>query len=208
MLSLAIIFCLFFPKHESFQLLNTWHNPLLDLFFVNCTHLGDGLVSVAVVLLLIIFKKRKEALTVLVAYISSGLFAQLLKNIFVQPRPNLYLKQLMIHYNHFVEGVTLYNNNSFPSGHTTSAFALATVIALLSKNKSLYMSALFLAALVGYSRIYLAEHFLADVLAGALVGIIFGMLSYYLIYQRGVENFPKALHKIKQNFFQQNKHAA
>jgi len=42
---------------------------------------------------------------------------------------------------------------------------------------------LLLAILAGYSRIYLAQHFLEDIMAGALIGTIFGLVSYHLIWQ-------------------------
>ncbi len=202
LLVFALILCLSFSKEECFQLLNSFHTTQMDLFFIYYTIAGDGLISVAAVMCLAILKKRKEALTLLIAYISSGLFAQLLKNIISEPRPQLYFKQLTIQYNYFVNGVTLYSNNSFPSGHTTSAFAMATVIALLSNNKSISILSLFLAALVGYSRVYLAQHFLSDVLAGAFIGIVFGMLSYYFIWQQNRVNLYKALHKLKQEVSQ------
>lgn len=193
LLAFLLILCLSFSRLDCFQLMNSYHNRPMDLFFINYTIAGDGLISVAVVLILAILKKRKEALTLLAAYISSGLFTQLLKNVFSQPRPMLYFKQLTIQYHHFVSDVTLHNNNSFPSGHTTSAFAMATVIALLFNNKGISLLALFLAVLVGYSRIYLAQHFLSDVLVGAFIGILFGMLSYYFIWQQNFVNFSKLL---------------
>ena len=201
LLIFCFLLCIYFSKLYCFELLNSFHNYWLDLFFINFTIAGSGFISVAAAVLLFLLKKRKQALTLLVAYITSGLFAQLLKNLFNQPRPNLYFNQLHIHYNHFVDGVTLYNNNSFPSGHTASAFAMATVFALFYRQKSISLLAVFLAALAGYSRIYLAEHFLSDVLAGALTGVLFGMLSYYFIWQSDRRNFNESIHKIKRNFF-------
>lgn len=193
----GVILCICLSKPGCFELLNTIHNSFLDLIFINLTFAGDGLISVAIVILFFLLKKRREALTLLTAYASSGLFVQLLKHLYNQPRPNLYLSRLGVHYNHFVEGVTLYNNNSFPSGHTASAFAMATVFALLFNRKSISLLAVLLAALAGYSRIYLAEHFLTDVIAGALTGILFGMLSYYFIWQRDLTKFLQASHKLK-----------
>lgn len=200
-LLLSLILCICTSKPDSFQLLNYVHTYWLDLFFMYYTIAGDGLVSLAVVILFLLLKRKKEGLTLLIAYITSGLFTQLLKNLFHQPRPNLYFSQLKINYNYFVEGVTLYSNNSFPSGHTASAFAMATVFALLYKQKSISCLAVILAVLVGYSRIYLAQHFLSDVLAGALTGILFGMLSYYFVWQHDLTNFSEALIKLKQKFF-------
>lgn len=190
LLLFSLFCCVYFSRQHSFLLVNGRHNPWMDIFFIKCTLAGDGLVSVAVAMILAVSKKMKEALTLLVAYISSGLFAQLLKHLFDQPRPNLYFKQLDVSY-HVIKNVTLYASNSFPSGHTTSAFAIATAVALLCKQRSIGLGALLLAALVAYSRIYLAQHFLSDVVAGAFIGIFFGMLSYYFICQQNLVNFSR-----------------
>ncbi len=66
---------------------------------------------------------------------------------------------------------------SFPSGHTATAFATATVIALL--HPRLRWPALGLAALVGLSRVYLGVHFLFDVLAGAALGVAVGWTAVW-----------------------------
>jgi undecaprenyl-diphosphatase len=59
---------------------------------------------------------------------------------------------------------------SFPSGHTMSSFAAATVI--LQTNHLLGIAALALAALISFSRLYLFVHFPSDVLAGILFGLL------------------------------------
>jgi membrane-associated phospholipid phosphatase len=69
--------------------------------------------------------------------------------------------------------------DSFPSGHTTSAFALATTIAIISKDKKIGLFCFILAALTGYSRIYLGQHFLEDVGFGSLLGV--GTTCIYFI---------------------------
>jgi undecaprenyl-diphosphatase len=63
---------------------------------------------------------------------------------------------------------------SFPSGHAMSAFAVATAIAVLAPR--LRWPVLALAALIGFSRVYLGVHFWIDVLAGAALGIAIGGL--------------------------------
>ena len=68
---------------------------------------------------------------------------------------------------------------SFPSGHTTSCFAAATAIFL--HNKKWGIGALVVAALVGFSRMYLYVHFPTDVLVGVIVGLIAGMLACAVI---------------------------
>jgi undecaprenyl-diphosphatase len=63
---------------------------------------------------------------------------------------------------------------SFPSGHAMSAFAVAGAIAVLAPR--LRWPVLALAALIGFSRVYLGVHFWLDVLAGAGLGITIGVL--------------------------------
>jgi len=184
MLLSAFVCCTVFSKQISFLVLNNYHTKWLDVFFANYTLAGDGCVSIAAVVLLIFFHKQKAAVTLLLGYAGSGLAAQLIKHCFNYPRPKLYFEQSKVVYHHFVEGVVANHSGSFPSGHTASAFAMATVFALLSCDKRISIIAFVFAALVGYSRIYLAEHFLQDVVAGAFIGVFWGMLSYYLIWQK------------------------
>lgn len=82
------------------------------------------------------------------------------------------------------------DNYSFPSGHTTTAFAFATVIA---EEHSLYYSvpAYALATLVGLSRINDNAHYLHDVVFGATVGITYGLALSQLNISRGKNNFEK-----------------
>src|SRR4051812_16731687 len=121
LMGLLVIFCFKYTRLQSFQFLNAYHCRWLDFFFVKYTLSGDGLVSIVVVLLLAICRRRKEAATMLVAYITSGLATQLLKKAVDLPRPRLYFEQTMVKYQHFVAGVTLHNHSSFPSGHAASA---------------------------------------------------------------------------------------
>ena len=65
-------------------------------------------------------------------------------------------------------------NASFPSGHTTQAFAVASVIAAHYEPLWIKATAYSVASLVGYSRIYHNAHFASDVLAGAAIGSLVG----------------------------------
>lgn len=69
---------------------------------------------------------------------------------------------------------------SFPSGHTTAAFATATALSLSTKKWQWAVPAYAYAGLVGYSRMRLGVHYPSDVLAGALIGIGSGMLVWQL----------------------------
>lgn len=66
----------------------------------------------------------------------------------------------------------------FVSSHAANLFGLATITSLLIRNR-IYTAFIFVwAALVGYSRIYVGKHFPADVVCGAIFGMIVGYLVY------------------------------
>ena len=60
--------------------------------------------------------------------------------------------------------------SSFPSGHTSTRFACAYVISRLAPRLTVFVYVL--AALIGFSRIYVGVHFPLDVLAGAVLGLV------------------------------------
>jgi membrane-associated phospholipid phosphatase len=157
-------------KEDGFILLNPWHNRFFDDFFIFYTNLGDGFFCAGIALLLFIFKKKFLSLMVFSSYAISGIIAQGLKYFILEARPAVYLKDST--YRHFIENITLNNLHSFPSGHTASAFAMAGVLSFAATNKKYSLLFFTLALLVGYSRMYLGQHFLDDVLAGAVIGFL------------------------------------
>lgn len=88
--------------------------------------------------------------------------------------------------------------NGFPSGHTSAVFVLAITLAIYLKN-NLWSILFFLGAiLAGYSRIYPAQHFPADVLLGSITGTIFAGLSVVLIESTDrTRLFRKEDHKLQ-----------
>jgi membrane-associated phospholipid phosphatase len=72
------------------------------------------------------------------------------------------------------------NGKSFPSGHTTLAFATATTLALEYKKWYITIPAFVWASSVGYSRMRLGRHYPSDVAAGAIVGVGSAYLSHWL----------------------------
>ena len=70
---------------------------------------------------------------------------------------------------------------SFTSSHACNSFGLFTVISLIVRNRALSLSLLLWAVLNSFSRIYLGVHFPGDILCGAVLGSVIGVLMY-LIY--------------------------
>lgn len=68
---------------------------------------------------------------------------------------------------------------AFPSGHTSSAFATATSIAITTKKWYIAVPALAWSAGVGYSRIYLGQHYPSDVIMGAIVGSSSALICHW-----------------------------
>jgi membrane-associated phospholipid phosphatase len=166
-------------KAESFISLNSYHPDFLNAFFINYTFIGNGLFSIGIIILLFFHPKGKQlAIALLLSFLISGLCTQVIKNLVSAPRPRLFFETGQYFY--FIDGVSLSNYSSFPSGHTATAFAVATTLVLMIKNKNWQLIILIAAALVGYSRIYLAQHFLLDVIVGASIGCVSGVLSVYI----------------------------
>ena len=80
----------------------------------------------------------------------------------------------LINYYHFEK------DSSFPSGHTSNAFAIATTLSLTNKKWYVIVPAYLWATGVGYSRLYLGQHYPSDVLAGAAIGVGSAFLSRWL----------------------------
>ena len=189
------------PKGELHLLLCDHHTPARDIFYRYYTHVAEWFPYVLCVLILL-FGRIGDGLMASSCMIFSALTTQLFKHILVEPRPLMWFSQNMPHIQlPLVDGVKMNLWLSFPSGHTTSFFALAFVASilltkLLSAKRSnsdngltgvagltavcgLLQATLFLlAALGGYSRIYLSQHFAADVLAGIVSGVCISIVCY------------------------------
>jgi len=167
------------PKGEDILLINGNHSPLLDEFFKTITYLGDGLILIPIAGLAL-FLRFRYLITIAAASAVLGLAVSLFKKVIFpgMVRPKLFLDNSLIH---FVSDVKVYTAHSFPSGHTATAFSAALLIALVTRNKVLGTFALVLAILVGYSRIYLAQHFLMDVAAGAILGYFITYMTWNVV---------------------------
>lgn len=159
--------------------------PFINTFFTSITYLGDGFF-VVLILLLFVFINLRLCLAAGLAYALSGGIAQLLKNFIFNDtdRPLSYFQYTVRNLEslRLVPGVEMFSENSFPSGHTTAAFALFFSLALVTHNSWLKSLCFIVALTVGISRVYLSQHFFADIYAGAIIGGICAIIFHYLLY--------------------------
>lgn len=101
----------------------------------------------------------------------SGLMTQTLKMIFGRSRP--YLGEGSRQFNFFQTEDKYY---SFPSGHTTTAFTVATILAQRIDTWWSYTTFYSLAGMAGFARIYFDRHWASDVVLGAIIGTLGGTL--------------------------------
>ncbi|MEQ1623335.1 MAG: phosphatase PAP2 family protein [Sediminibacterium sp.] len=176
---LLVTTSLFFGKIPVFLFFNADLGHFADLFFEYFTYLGDGLIWIPIALFFI--WKQRQHLVLLISTIStSTLLAQGIKNFVftAEPRPTTLITDRSLI--HTVKGVELHGFYSFPSGHTTTACCIFLLACLFLPKKWIVPIGLTYALLVGYSRVYLAQHFPLDVGGGLLVGSISVWLSFFL----------------------------
>ena len=182
---ICITFICLWSKFEIILFTNSLNNKYLDLFFKYITTLGEEIVIFPILIISLFFLSYKNILMFIPCYIIAGGITQFLKRFIFYNyyRPNKLMTDFDLHY---VEGVEVANYFSFPSGHTTIAFAFWSFMYFSIKRKKLGLCLFLICFLVGYSRVYLLQHFLEDVLVGSLVGLIISFITYY-IYKNIIE---------------------
>lgn len=158
--------------------LTSFNSPVADVFFHYYTYVGDFIPYLVIAGLL--FYRYREALFILFSQLATGLISTIIKHSRNEPRPILYFKEyfpnIMLHQ---IQGEHLYSTHSFPSGHTITAFAFFLALSFFTKRPSLHFLYFVLALLVGYSRIYLSQHFALDVLVGSFLGVSITLLCKF-----------------------------
>jgi len=176
-LATAAFFLLSFSKTEIYLYINSYHSPFFDNFFIFATQLGEG-VLVASIIIFLLFIKYRHAILLTSSILLSTLIIQVLKHLVFSDalRPMSYFTDKTDIY--FVPGVDMNSFNSFPSGHTAAGFCLFLSLTLIL-NKKFYAFIFFIIAfLIGYSRMYLSQHFLVDVYFGSLISVTATLLCF------------------------------
>ncbi len=165
-----------------FQQINGFANTSKIIDFVGVFFADYLLYVIAIFFLVLLFVNKARLMTISVGisvFLSRYIIAEPIKRIFHIARPYV-----------SVDGVKkIVEENadyySFPSGHTAIFFAIA--MAVFYFNKKWGIVAFVIAILVGVSRIYVGVHWPLDVVAGALIGILSGIIVNSLIkkYKNG-----------------------
>ncbi|MCG6187802.1 phosphatase PAP2 family protein [Maribellus maritimus] len=176
---LCTILLVVYTKTDLHILSNEANSPFFDVFFKYATYFGDGAVIVLLALTLL-FIKFRYALIFLTGSLVTALIVNIFKKVIFNEmyRPSKYFELYENYKLHLVEGVKLHSLQSFPSGHTATAFNLFLMMALMVKNNFLKFIFFILAALVAYSRVYISQHFLIDITAGSIIGVMLIVLTW------------------------------
>ncbi len=181
-LLICAVLLLIFSKAELHVLLNKVHSPLFDVFFKYITHLGDGTV-IAILAVFLLFIKYRYFFAFLLGSISAAIVVNLFKKVVFTEmyRPAKYFELFETYNLHLIEGVNQHSLQSFPSGHTASAFSVFLMLALITRNRWGKLALFFGAVVVAYSRVYLSQHFLVDITAGSIISVLLLVLSFYWV---------------------------
>ena len=161
-----------------------WKNPVLDALVALINPIGTGgTLLLACVALGVICRGLGQARLHDTAWLAAltfscaGIVEFSIKHLVSRARPDAGLESLAMLGPGFRPDV-----DSFPSGHATSVFAVATIFA--SAYPRVAAPAYALAAAIALGRVYLERHYLSDIVAGATIGILFA--AYLWRYRHAV----------------------
>jgi len=156
-----------------FLYINSSASHIYPFIWANLTFLGDTLPA-CLMMLLFIRKKPNLVWSGVVATLIATLIVNVLKYYIVSPRPPSVIEKDMIN----IIGPALYAH-SFPSGHTVTIFTFAGLLIFYFRSVYIRLFMVFMAILIGISRIAVGVHWPGDVLGGASLGIFFAIAGYY-----------------------------
>ncbi len=191
-INIGLLISLVVPQGVEILYFNTWRHEPFNTFFRWVTLLGEAWLFIFIGLLGLLWRYRM-ALLLAIGGLLIFTSSQLLKTAVGKERPILFfanhnLKEYVV----LLPGEWPHGGNtSFPSGHTMTAFGLFGLLALLAgpRRPGLSLTCAVAAVLVGLSRIFLVQHFLTDVLAGALLGLLMAGVVW-AIDNRWLRQYP------------------
>lgn len=157
------------------------HRDWLDKGVLLVTYTGDGWFNLTVIFAMLVWNRsRGLGWACLAAFLSSGLVQIVVKQLVQRPRPSNYDWAQPLE--------SIYGSTSFPSGHSTTTFAIAFMVAWLvqgTRYANWGWGLVGWACLVGFSRIYIGVHYPGDVLGGISIAAVMTSLLYLFGEKKG-----------------------
>lgn len=166
-------------KNEAFLYLNENLGQLADKIFEYSSYLAEGWIWIPYFIVLVVLFKIDTAF-ILMNFLVSTLLTQFAKNYIFDAAKRPMASGLDATQIHTVPGVEIHSLNSFPSGHTATAFSLFLLTTYLFPNKYALSIGIVYAIVCGYSRIYLAQHFPLDLAGGIFVALLTLPISIFM----------------------------
>lgn len=166
-----------------YNFISQYISTKFTLFFKTITYLGGPVAITLFCIVLLVFHQTRKSygVPICITLVSSYILNTILKHIFVRPRPDILR-------------LVTEKSYSFPSGHSMINASIYTILILLllknadKKGKRIIVSVslLVLLGLIGLSRIYLGVHYLGDVIAGWILGVLVAFIVYIIF--RNIKN--------------------
>lgn len=172
----------FYSKAEMHIWANQFHSPFFDQFFSNITNLGDR-IAVFVTGFILLFISFRYTIAFTIGALITSSIVHLFKQILMADtlRPSKYFLEFETYKLYLIEGYKLQEEQSFPSGHTSSAFNIFFMLALITRNKILKVIYFILAFAVAWSRVYLSMHFFIDTFVGSLIAVASILIAFWWV---------------------------
>ena len=161
---------LIWGRETAFLLFNKDLGTIADSFFVFCSNMAEGWIWIPYLFIVFGYFK-KDWQFIFLCFVFSTLFTQIPKQLFFDKITRPFASDIPKSLIHTVTGVEIHTLNSFPSGHTATAFTLFLLTIYLFENKWILAIGFIYALLCGYSRVYLGQHFPLDLGGGILAAI-------------------------------------
>jgi membrane-associated phospholipid phosphatase len=166
-------------KNEAFLYLNANLGLISDKVFEYSSYLAEGWIWIPYFIVLVGLYKKDTAF-ILMNFLVSTLLTQFAKNYIFNTAMRPMASGLDATQIHRVPGVEIHTFNSFPSGHTATAFTLFLLTTYLFPNKYALSIGIVYAFVCAYSRVYLAQHFPLDLAGGIVVALLTLPISIFI----------------------------
>ena len=166
----------FLGRIPVFLFLNTDGGAFMDQFFKWATWGAEGWVWIPYLSVVVVLFKKDFKL-ILLNFLLSTLITQISKHVIWDNINRPIVSGIPLNEIHTVPGLVTHAYNSFPSGHTATAFTLFLLTIYLFPTKWIFAIGAIFAMICAYSRVYLGQHFPMDLGGGMLVAVISAQLS-------------------------------